>query len=440
MNQLRKHKGYNHPVWEGQIPPVESMGKKTAENGWTLPELNLRAIDASDMDLSGYDMQDVEFGEGTIWPKDISKCPQNFEKLEQISEFGKDPGLGVRALHKRGIDGTGMSIAIIDQLLSDHIEYHDNLVHYEEIGYDDPHRAGDMHGSAVSSIAVGKNCGVAPKSKLYYFACNNKKKDEAGKYIPDAEPAAQALEKILKINETLPEGEKIQVVSMSWGGQNKALNSDQWQTALEKAKKAGLFVLTCHSNREYELPYERTGRKATEDPNKNSSYIETAYPIMHSYETWLKEHKEEWIKNKGQAVFEKDLKWAKKIDSTTFYVPAGHRTLASPVGKDEYVHYYRGGASWTTPWVAGMFVLARQVNPNITPEHFWEIALKTSVFNEKVQGKIIQPEKLIDTLQKELKPKTLQTTLKKCMEKAPQKQTTSELVQTQFLLKDKKQK
>ena len=280
MNQLRKHKRYNHPLWEGQIPAVESMGKKTAENGWTLPELNLRAIDASDMDLSGYDMQDVAFGEGTIWPKDTSKCPKDFEKLEQISEFGKDPGLGVRALHKKGIDGTGMSIAIIDQLLSDHIEYHDNLVHYEEIGYDDPHRAGEMHGSAVSSIAVGKNCGVAPKSKLYYFACNNQKKDETGKYIPDAEPAAQALEKILKINETLPDGEKIQVVSMSWGGQNEALNSDQWQTALEKAKKTGLFVLTCDSQGEYELHYEKTGRKATEDPNKTASYIESAYNII----------------------------------------------------------------------------------------------------------------------------------------------------------------
>ena len=131
---------------------------------------------------------------------------------------------------------------------------------------------------------------------------------------------------------------------------------------------------------------------------------------------------------------------AKKIDSTTFYVPSGHRTLASPVGKDEYVHYYHGGASWTTPWVAGMFVLARQVNPNITPEHFWEIAVKTSVFNEKVQGKIIQPEKLIDTLQKELNPKTLQTTLKKCMKKTSPKQTESKKVQTQSLLKDKKQK
>ena len=89
-----------------------------------------------------------------------------------------------------------------------------------------------------------------------------------------------------------------------------------------------------------------------------------------------------------------------------------HRTIASPTGKNEYVHYANGGGSWAVPWLAGMFVLSRQVNPNITPEHFWEVAGKTGIFDEKLKHNIIQPEKLIDALQKEKGSATLKKTLK----------------------------
>jgi hypothetical protein len=51
--------------------------------------------------------------------------------------------------------------------------------------------------------------------------------------------------------------------------------------------------------------------------------------------------------------------------------------------------------------LAANFLLARQVSPTITPEHFWDVALKTGMFNKKLQGTIIQPLKLISALQKE---------------------------------------
>ena len=48
--------------------------------------------------------------------------------------------------------------------------------------------------------------------------------------------------------------------------------------------------------------------------------------------------------------------------------------------------------SWSTPWLAGMYVLAKQVSPDITPEEFWDIALKTI-------GRLINPKRLIAELQ-----------------------------------------
>lgn len=423
--KLRGYRRYEHPFGEGQIPPVEDMGKKTPQNRWKLPELNLRSIDASDMDLSGYDMQDIAFGEGTVWPKDLSKCPKGYERQDDIIEFGKNPGLGIRSLHKKGIDGSGMRMAIIDQPLSDHVEYHDNLVHYEEIGYgqewieelggkkaDD----GSMHGSAVASIAVGKNCGIAPKAKLYYFAAELFHTDENGQIALDknkkpvytAEYYAKALDRVLQINKSLPDKEKIQVVSISWGAQEKegTLHSDLWKKTLEKAKKEGLFVLTPASREEYGLGFSGMGKKVLSDPDEPTSYCDDHFNppkeiVKKMFVNWYGENF--WDKHKKQNLL----------------IPMNHRTTASPVGESEYVHYFKGGQSWATPWLAGMFVLARQVNPNITPEQFWEVAAKTGVNSDILGiqdsgillGNIIQPQKLIEDLQKEKGSATLKKIL-----------------------------
>jgi hypothetical protein len=61
----------------------------------------------------------------------------------------------------------------------------------------------------------------------------------------------------------------------------------------------------------------------------------------------------------------------------TLLVPMDARTTASPTGTEDYVFYRTGGWSWSIPYLAGMYALAAQVQPEITPEKFWETALKT---------------------------------------------------------------
>lgn len=93
----------------------------------------------------------------------------DFDPSRQL-ELRKDPGLGVRRLHERGIDGHGISIGIIDQpLLVDHVEYRDRLRSYEEI-HSPAGAPAQMHGPAVASIAVGRTVGVAPGADVYYIA------------------------------------------------------------------------------------------------------------------------------------------------------------------------------------------------------------------------------------------------------------------------------
>jgi hypothetical protein len=81
------------------------------------------------------------------------------------------------------------------------------------------------------------------------------------------------------------------------------------------------------------------------------------------------------------------------------------RTTASPTGTADYVFYRQGGWSWSIPYIAGMYALAVQVKPDITPEEFWDTALKTGKTiqlqhdgKEYEFGVILDPQALIAAL------------------------------------------
>jgi hypothetical protein len=79
------------------------------------------------------------------------------------------------------------------------------------------------------------------------------------------------------------------------------------------------------------------------------------------------------------------------------------------------VFYREGGWSWAIPYVAGLYALAAQVNPDITPDKFWEIALKTGYINtiehegkELKLGTIANPRALIEELKSKKEASTKQ--------------------------------
>lgn len=377
--KLRPH---NPHYWEW----LQSTGKSN--------EFELASRDCSDMDLSQYDLADLSFDDKTIWPSDSSKLPQRFEYKDKVVELGKNPGLDIHQLHARGIDGSGMRMAIIESTrLCSHEQYKNNLVHYEEFGFEENKiNFGDMHATTVASIATGKDIGVAPKAQLYFFATNSFFEGDKPRQMPIADNVTAALERILEINETLPPNEKIQVVSMSWGQQaeDNIQGHEKWWHALEKAKKSGLFVLTTSSNRENGLKFYGTACDMLQDPDSPNGRLPPR-----------------WWKNNAIQKSPKNI-----------MPPMDHRTVAGPVSDNSYTHYGNKttGMSWATPWLAGMFVLARQVDPTVTPEHFWEVALKTGILSKEVGGSIIQPVKLIETLEKERA-----NTLKHEQNKSPKK-------------------
>ena len=357
--ELRSHEDYS--FFNYAFEPSEITAATAAKR-----ELDIRSRDCYSMDLSGCLPELITYDHRTVFPKDPQKMIKDFNPKE-IMERHKNPGLGVRQSQKKGFTGKGLSVAIIDQTLSAHQEYMKNLVSYKEFGYEGlDFIKGSMHGSAVSSILVGGTCGVAPDAKLYYYAANNKK--------PNGELTsknfAKALNDILDLNETLPDMEKIQAVSISWGEMDKRDGADEWKEAMDRAKKAGLYVISSDLRQDYGLHFIGLGRKNNANPDDFNSYSYSTLVIQRMY-------------------------------SNSLAIPMDNRTVASPQSKSGYVHYAEGGWSWATPFYTGLFLLARQADKNITLEEFHQKALDTGFKRTGIPVRIANPEQLIETIQNE---------------------------------------
>lgn len=354
-----------------------------------IPEYNEKNPDIFQTDFRGYDLRDLKIGEdkldvikkanfntGTKWPVAL---PDGFNPGE-IIEIGKNPGLKVRELHKQGITGKGVGVAILDQqLLVDHIEYKDRLKFYEEINLSSDDNRAQMHGAAVASIAVGKTVGVAPEADLYYIAKEN------GEYIGeefimDFTWVAMSIDRILEVNKTLPDDKKIKVISISVGWNNDNKGYKETMEAVKRAKEEGVFVISTVLNLTHGWGLLGVGREWGSDPDDYNSYIPGSWWERGFYSSGM-------------------------YSNRILLVPADGRTTASPAGNEAYVHYPAGAMSWAVPYMAGLYALACQVKPDITPDEFLKATLETGDIVELERNgrtykleKIVNPVKLIERL------------------------------------------
>lgn len=389
--------------------------------------------DASNVDLSnaGSALSNIRFGNTTIFPS-VDKMPKDFNP-DKVLEDGKAPGLHISDLHAAGITGKGIIVAIIDQTLNtEHIEIKDNIVHYESIGYTENEKA-SYHGTTVSSILAGKTVGVAPDTKIVYFAANNHK-DNSDKvfaepktkaiiepylptdikyddFITDVQnyrhlkdkqfqqlvigimhrlPSdlvtrienarkeitfdnyAAALRKILFMNARLPKDKKISAVSISWGTFTK---DAECAKLINLLIESGVMVLPTSS----EEFYGKKGAFTTIDREMNSDADDVKSYSAGFWKTYS-QHPED-----------------------TLLVPSGGRTVAGFYDDSHYIYCGSdGGQSWATPYLVGVYALAKQVMPTLTPEHFFSVAHHVGASNQKLGNNvIIQPQRIIEYLQNE---------------------------------------
>ena len=374
-----------HPAIMHRPPPMQFQRGPLAElprydpqsgKGW---QVDVRSCDLGRLDLRTRlaDLKQASFDSLTRWP---DRLPDGFDP-KAILQLNRNPGLGVRRLHARGITGRGVGIGMIDQtLLVDHWEYRDQLRSYEEIHVMD--RGAQMHGPAVASIAVGRTVGVAPGANLYYVA------ETHGRQILrsfrwDFQWVARSIDRLLAINASLPAAQRIRVITITVGWTSSRPGGAAADAAVARATAAGIFVISTGLERTHGLAFHGLGRDSMSDPDLAASYGPGVW--------WAAKFLD------GSQRFEPGIR---------LLVPMDCRTVASPTGPEDYVYYPEGGWSWAVPWIAGLYALACEVDPGITPERFWAEALATGRTielqhnGEKVTfGTVADPVGLIERLQ-----------------------------------------
>ncbi|MDH4197953.1 MAG: S8/S53 family peptidase, partial [Candidatus Aminicenantes bacterium] len=291
-------------------------------------------------------LDSLSFDTLTEWPA-ADRLPEGFDPA-RILENAATPGLGVRGLHEKGIDGKGIGLAIVDQpLLLGHREYSSRLVRYDATGL--AGMAPQMHASPVASIAVGQTLGVAPGATLTFFAVPTWQRDN--------EPYTGSLRAILALNEKLPAAERIRVVSISTGMFPRQPHFEEWKAALEDSEKSGVLVVTCDPNA---LPYGILSLRVGADPDDPASY------------------------GRGRYSGKDDL----------VLVPGQNRAVASHLGEDVYTFDRTGGMSWGAPYIAGLAALAFQLNPDLSPGEIRQALVDTTRRTEA--GPVVDPAAFLE--------------------------------------------
>jgi hypothetical protein len=339
-------------IWNGERVDIGEDRKmvlrteddlRKVDRFWGLQNISLVRLDLRDRKAL---LDGLSFDTLTEWPPPECLPPEFHPK--RLIDNAADPGLGIRSLHERGIDGSGVGLAVIDQpLLLGHEEYSSRIVRYDATGLGDMDP--QMHGAPVASIAVGRSIGVAPRAELTYFAVPTWRRDNL--------PYVQALDRIMALNTALPEDQKIRAVSISTGMFSQQDHFDEWTSALRRAEARGILVVTCDpSHWHYGILTLTPG----EDPDRPESYRPGRYT---SPEDVLR-------------------------------VPGAGKTVASHRGAEIYTFDRQGGMSWGAPYIAGLSALGFQVNPGLSPEEIITLLLETAVRTEA--GPLVNPVGFIE--------------------------------------------
>jgi hypothetical protein len=276
-------------------------------------------------------------------------------------ETGKGPGLGVAELHRRGITGENVAMAVFDKYIRpNHVELAGRIVFHNiesPLAEDFQYRL-HFHGISCASILCGATLGVAPKATLHYFSVPDDARNSYNYCL--------ALEELLRVNAELPEGEKIKAVSISDGISRKdAEIYDRWQGLLKRAEEAGVAVI-CSDVATTFATFTWGGCPPFLDRDDPENYDYAAWPRTNDGD-----HREKII------------------------LPADYRTTAQNRNPDAYVYWGDGGFSWAIPYFTGLAALAWGVDATLTIQDIYSLIGETKTRTS--QGRyVVNPEAFIE--------------------------------------------
>lgn len=386
-NSIPGPKIERHPeifTYEVEAPPIWPFVSRAGT-------VFMASFDLTSIDLTESEdlLREAMFDTRTKWPE---KMPPAFDPV-QVMEWGKNPGIGLRKLHQTGITGQGVGIAILDgHLLLEHEQWNGRVKMYEEINSYAP--TASWHTTGVTSTVAGTTTGVAPKVDIYSISYNADK-DEEGNYIESLSPLTRAIQRIIEVNKTLPEDNKIRVISLSTGWAPEETGYKELMNVIKEAGEEGIFVVSGNLFETHHMYFYGLDIDLFANRDDLSSFKIINWP--------------NWIKKIGHSpnvieYYEKQFVQEVGEDCQLLFIPCNKMTVAGSSSTDAYIYYVNNGWSHVIPYVGGLYILACQVKPDITPELFWNEALRTGeerILNKDGKqyiGKIINPAKLMESL------------------------------------------
>jgi len=336
--QRRKY-GYNPANYADVLKEKDFKDAPYLEKLYGFIDWDYRSKDMTQLSPEFLALQ--AFDQRTQWPAK-AKRPKGFQP-EKWMETGKEPGLGIRKLHKKGIRGEGVSVAVFDKYINpDHKEFSQRIIFHKiesPLAEDFQYRL-HFHGIACASILCGKSLGIAPEATLHYFA------------VPDdgnnSYNYCLALEKLLEINTELPAGKKIRAVSISDAISRKDPEIyKKWQNLVQRANEERIAVIYSDGQTTHAV-FTWGGCPPFLDRNDPENY---------DYAFWPKNE---------------DDKHAEKI-----ILPADYRTTAQNRENDAFVYWGDGGFSWAIPYFVGLAALAWSIDEDIAIEDIYRLVNET---------------------------------------------------------------
>ena len=325
-----------------------------------------------DMDVSQIDINILQENfKRTTFDSKTKFSQEQIEKYhpKELLEEGKKFSDSMERLYKKGIDGRGTKIAIIDSCFDSKIEeFEDRVIQqvvFEKKDGNDfiSHREykkedGDgFHGKTTASLAVGKECGIAPKAEVYLFG------------IAEGTDWAEAKEAILKY--MLDNDINVDIISMS----ADTKNSEQTIKMLKELEEKGCPFLDS-SGFWKDFSWGRTSEDGTEVVQDELMKTISELPCDEN--------------SRGGKVI-------KNLNNTVLIPCTGRTSLQT--GK-ERVYKYNGsvcGASFAIPQVAALFAIARQIDPSIKLNEFIGIIKNPERLNS--EGMMyVDPEEMVEKL------------------------------------------
>lgn len=163
------------------------------------------------------DMLTRTFANNTVWAAS-ARLPAGFDPRAAL-ETGLDPGLGVREMHRNGITGLRVAVAVIDKPIpQDHVEF-------------------------------GIGWSIVRWSQVMVYPTFTDQRRPPYRPVPDAEGCradgyVRALELILEGNAT-GTGPRVDVVSISDGFKPGTSEAARVDSAIWEAERAGIVVVHC---------------------------------------------------------------------------------------------------------------------------------------------------------------------------------------------------